>query len=326
LYNKISIIGAGTWGVAIANHLSLKAPTYLSHYRKSFLKKIEEKRVHPNIKNFTIPDSVKINYGKEKKIDLYIISVPIQYIRSTLDVIRIPAHSNILILSKGIEKETLFFPSQIVRDKLNKKDNNIAILSGPSHAEQVLKKNPTSVVVGCNNEGFSKELQKLFSDKYFRVYSSNDMLGLELGGAVKNVIAIAAGIAYGLGYRENTISALLTRGIYEIKKIGLSIGVKENTLNGLGGIGDLIATSFSVDSRNRYVGIEIANGKNISNIINELKMHAEGLGTSKSLYQLSKKYNIELPICEMVYQIIYCNQNPENAINKLMNRELKSEF
>ena len=326
LYKKISIIGAGTWGIAIANHLSLKTSVSLTHYRKSFLRDLENKRSHPNIENFILPKIINIDYENKNKADLYVIAVPVQYIRSVLDSIRISSNSSILLLSKGIEKETLFFPSQIIKDKLNRKDKKIAVLSGPSHAEQVLKKYPTSVVVSSYDEQFSKQIQILFSDQNFRVYSNIDILGVELGGAVKNVISIAAGIVYGLGYRENTLSALLIRGIHEIKKIGLALGAKKDTLNGLSGLGDLMATAFSDNSRNRYVGIEVANGKKIKDIIRNLNMNAEGVETAKSLHSLSKKNNIKLPICEMVYKVLHCNKDPQDSIKELMNRRLRAEF
>ena len=326
LYSKVSIIGCGTWGIAVAKHLHQKTSIALHHYRKDFIADLEKSRTYKGTFNYTLPDSIKLSSEIDNKSDLYIISTPVQYIRDVLTEKSIFKESPVLILSKGIEKKTLMFPSEIVKDILKIRKSNIAIMSGPNHAEQVVKKEPTSSVIASKNIELAKDLQKLFSDINFRTYCSDDLVGVQLGGAVKNVISIASGIAWGLGYRENTLSTILTRGLHEIKKLGRRLGAKKNTLNGLAGLGDLAATSFSSDSRNRHVGIELAKGKKIDSIIKKSNMNAEGIETSKSLYLLTEKLKVKLPICESVYEIIYLNKNPLDSINSLMSRELKNEF
>jgi len=326
LYNKISIVGCGTWGIAVAKHLSQKTSIDLHHYREDFLINLDKTRRYKGSFSYNLSDNINLNRKTLDKSDLCIISTPVQYIRDILTRSFIFKDSPVLILSKGIERDSLMFPSEIVQDVLGLGLSKISVMSGPSHAEQVVKNNPTSVVVASKNIKLAREIQTLFSDTNFRVYCSEDLLGVQLGGAVKNVISIASGIAWGLGYRENTLSAILTRGLYEIKKLGERLGAEKETLNGLAGLGDLMATSFSSDSRNRYVGIQIAKGNKIETIIENLNMNAEGIETSKSLYSLREKLKINLPICESVYEILYLKKNPLDSIRSLMTRELKDEF
>jgi glycerol-3-phosphate dehydrogenase (NAD(P)+) len=324
LYKRISIIGAGTWGIAIANHLSSKARVEVFHYRKEFLEEIEKNKTHANIPNFIIPESVKFSYSNSIDSDLCIIAVPVQNIISVLNNFKIKEKIPILMLSKGIENKTLQFPLDLILDS----DINLgvtAILSGPSHAEQVIMKHPTSVVVASEDMLFSSSLQKLFSNTYFRTYANSDVRGVQVGGAVKNVISIASGMLEGLGYKENTTSALLTRGLHEIKKLGAKLKAKEETFNGLTGLGDLMVTAFSRHSRNRMVGINISKGIPAKETIRTINMEAEGVYTSKSVFKLAQKFEIEMPICCNVYNIIYNNKDPKIAIEELMTRKLKRE-
>ena len=326
LYSNISIIGAGTWGIAIANHLSSKVSVEVTHYKKDFLNRLDSDRRHPRMPDFVISKKILLNYNLDPQGDLLVVAIPVQYIRSVLSKIKISTSSPILILSKGIEEETLMFPAEIVDSIVKSRDVDIAVLSGPSHAEEVLRKNPTSVVVSSKSKEFEENLQKLLSDKYFRVYCNQDIIGVQLGGAVKNVISIAAGIVSGLGYGDNTISALLTRGIYELKMLGLKLGAKKETLNGLAGLGDLMATSFSEHSRNRYVGKRIGQGDSLNIILSDLKMNAEGVRTASSLEELSQKMGISLPICSKVYGILFKGEDPRESIEDLMLRNLRNEF
>ena len=326
LYKKISIIGCGTWGIAISKHLSSRSSIYLNHYRKDYLESLDKSRIYRGSFDFKLPSNIQIDYNLSNRSDLYVISTPVQYIRSAIKVSQIPEKSKILVLSKGIESETLMFPSQIIQDIFKEKKVDIGVLTGPSHAEQIIEGSPASLVVSSLDSEFSKDIQQLFSDDTFRVYYSRDMVGVQLGGAVKNVISIASGIAWGLGFKENTVAAILTRGLYEIKKLGEAIGVNKDTLNGLAGLGDLMATSFSLDSRNRYVGHQLAKGNNVEDIAKNMNMNAEGVETSRSLYLLSRKLEVDMPICKKVYDIIYRNEDPTKAIANLMNRELRSEF
>ncbi len=311
--------------MAIAAHLSSKAKVDIFHYNHSSLKNIQISKSHPNISDFKVPNSISFNYSNSIESDLCIIAIPVQNMKSVLDNFDIQKNTPILILSKGIETETLKFPLDLILE-YGSEICDIAILSGPSHAEQVIMNHPTSVVVASKNKLLSSNLQKLFSNSYFRVYLSDDLNGVQIGGAVKNVISIASGIVEGLGYKENTTSALLARGLYEIKKIGSFLGAKEDTFNGLAGLGDLMATAFSNHSRNRMVGVNIAKGISFKKTIKDINMKAEGVYSSKSVYRISKKFNIDMPICNNVYNIIHNGKNPSVAIDELMNRELKSEF
>ena len=324
MYKRISIVGAGTWGIAIASHLSRKAKVELFHYNERTLKGIQKNKTHPNISNFKVPDSIDFLYSNKIDSDLCVIAVPVQNILSVLKQFCIKEKTPILILSKGVENSTLRFPVDLLLES-GLDIGSIAILSGPSHAEQLIMKHPTSVVVSSEDHVFSSSLQELFSDNCFRAYLNSDIIGVQIGGAVKNVISIASGIVEGLGYKENTTSALLTRGLHEIKKLGAVLNANEETFNGLAGLGDLMVTAFSKHSRNRMVGMNIAQGITAQETIQAINMKAEGVYSSKSVFKLAQKFNIDMPICCNVYNIIYNNKDPKLAINELMTRKLKSE-
>lgn len=210
-----------------------------------------------------------------------------------------------------------------VFDNIKKKD--IAVLSGPSHAEEVAKKIPTAVVAASIEKKNAETVQKVFSNRYFRAYRSSDVIGVELGGALKNVIAIAAGISDGAGFGDNTKAAIMTRGIREITRLGLRVGAQESTFMGLSGIGDLIVTCGSKLSRNRFVGEEVGRGKKLKQVLTEMKMVAEGVATTESTHELAKKLGEELPIIEQVYKVLFHGKNPHDATEKLMTRDLKEE-
>ncbi|MCI0449180.1 MAG: NAD(P)-dependent glycerol-3-phosphate dehydrogenase, partial [Chlorobi bacterium] len=232
----------------------------------------------------------------------------------------------LLSVSKGIENNTLMTVSQVFQDvfkKINRK--NIVVLSGPSHAEEVALNIPTAVVAASYDISNAEIIQKTFSNRHFRVYGSTDVLGVELGGALKNVIAIAAGIAHGAGFGDNTKAAIMTRGIKEITRLGVKLGANENTFIGLSGIGDLIVTCMSPLSRNRFVGEEIGKGKKLKQILAEMKMVAEGVATTESTHGLAKKLRVELPITEQVYKMLFHGKNPHKATEELMTRGLKKE-
>ena len=231
MYKSVSIVGAGTWGVALASHLEPKTLVEVTHYRELFLKKLDKNRRHPQLPGFKISENILFKREIRSDTDLLIVASPVQHMRKVLSKLDISKDIPILILSKGIEQKTLMFPVDIVKDTMNIQDRKISVLSGPSHAEEVIKRNPTSVVISSRSKELERELQELLSDKHFRVYCNEDIIGVQLGGAVKNVISIAAGIVIGLGYGDNTVSALLTRGIYELKALGLKLGAKKETLN-----------------------------------------------------------------------------------------------
>jgi glycerol-3-phosphate dehydrogenase (NAD(P)+) len=228
-------------------------------------------------------------------------------------------------LAKGIENDSLKRMSEIVMECGGIDGKNVVTLSGPSHAEEVAKGLPTTLVAGSSDPEIASMVQKVFSSNTLRVYINSDIIGVELGGSVKNVIALAAGVCDGIGFGENTKAALITRGIVEITRLGISIGGKSETFAGLSGIGDLIATCLSRHSRNRYVGEQIGRGRSLEEILGEMTMVAEGVKTSSSVKALSEKQSVEMPICDAVYESLYEGLDPKEAVNRLMTRELGSE-
>ncbi|MCK4576161.1 NAD(P)-dependent glycerol-3-phosphate dehydrogenase, partial [candidate division WOR-3 bacterium] len=232
----------------------------------------------------------------------------------------------IVTVVKGIEKDTNKRMSEVIEDNLPTLfKGKVVALSGPSIGNEVVRKIPTTVVAAGESATLNKKVQQEFSTSYFRVYTNKDIIGVELGGAVKNVIVIAAGMCDGMGLGANTKAALLTRGLAEIKRLGLKMGAKEETFSGLSGIGDLITTAFSKHSRNRYVGEELGKGRTLDEILSGMVMVAEGVNTTKSVMQLSKKYNINMPIAEEVYNVLFKRKKPEQGVYDLMTRELKKE-
>ncbi|MCB0753384.1 MAG: NAD(P)-dependent glycerol-3-phosphate dehydrogenase, partial [Ignavibacteriae bacterium] len=229
-------------------------------------------------------------------------------------------------VAKGIEKETLFTVSQIIKDEIpNILDKNIGVLSGPSHAEEVARKIPTAVVSASSDLETAMQIQAAFSTSYFRVYHSTDIIGVELGGAVKNVIAIGAGMVDGAKFGDNTKAAIMTRGIAEITRIGIEMGARPETFAGLSGVGDLIVTCMSKHSRNRYVGEQIGAGKKLKTILKSMQMVAEGVATCQSTYELARKHNVETPIVDSVYGALFLDKDPAKVTYELMARDMKSE-
>ncbi len=328
--NKVGIIGIGAWATALAIMLANnRTPVVMWSHEIDTVEKIREtfenKKYLPNV---IIPNSIEITSEKEKLTDCPVIvqAVPTQYIRRVFEKLRINlSGKKIVNVAKGIEKTTLKRVSEILLD-FGIFEDNYAILTGPSHAEEVARTVPTAVVVASTNLNFAVEVQKLFTNAYFRVYTSTDVVGCELGGALKNVIAIAAGIIDGLQLGDNSKAALITRGLAEITRLGVAMGAKPLTFSGLSGLGDLIVTCNSKYSRNRYVGQQIALGHSLSDILNNMNAIAEGVDTTVSAYLLSFKFNVELPITQKVYQILFENLNPKDAVISLMLRETKPEY
>jgi glycerol-3-phosphate dehydrogenase (NAD(P)+) len=331
---KIAILGAGGWGTALAillneNGNDVTLWEFDEEYSRTLTKFRENFYYLPNIK---IPSSIKITndlYYAVRKKDIIVISTPTQFIRNSFKEINDFdfKKSIVLSVSKGIENKTNFTVSRILLDIFrNIERRNIACLSGPSHAEEVARKVPTAVLCASENIDNCKIVQKVFSNKDFRVYRSDDLTGTELGGALKNVIAITTGIADGIGFGDNTRAALITRGIKEIMRLGVKMNAKEETFYGLSGIGDLIVTCTSKHSRNRFVGEEIGKGRSLKGILKDLKKIAEGVATSKSVHFLSRELKVEVPIMEQVYRILYKGKDPLKATEELMTRKLKEEF
>ena len=327
---KIFVIGAGSWGTTMANHLSelghnvtlchktFKNTTFMFENSKN--KKIE---ISKNINHIIIQNNKISNIDKA---DSVCIAVPSNNIRQIIKFLPLNKCPIIVNLSKGIEISSLKTISQILIEEYDINKEYVVTLSGPTHAEEVIFGIPSALVVSSYNSNTSKSVQKTFNGRNLRVYNNNDILGVELGGSLKNVIAIAAGISDGLGFGDNSKASLVTRGCKEISELGIKLGANKSTFSGLSGIGDLIVTCFSKHSRNRFVGEKIGKGKSVSSIINEMKMVAEGLNTSKAVYKLIKIHNIELPICESVYNIIYNKLDPLNAVKNLINRNLSNEM
>ena len=330
---KISILGAGGWGTALSIVLHRnKHNVTLWEYNPEYAHTLREYRENfYYLRGIKIPAAIKISNDIEKAVsaaEMIVVSTPTQFIRNVMEKIKnFHFRDKILLnVSKGIENGTLMTVSEIFLDilkNINKK--NIASLSGPSHAEEVARNIPTAVSVASSDEKNARLVQKTFSNRHFRVYTTNDIKGVELGGALKNVIAIAAGIAEGAGFGDNTKAAIMTRGIREITRLGKKMGADEKTFMGLSGIGDLIVTCMSRLSRNRYVGEQIGKGRKLRQVLSGMKMVAEGVATTKSAHQLARKLNVELPITEQVYKMLFEDKNPHQATEELMTRDLKKE-
>ncbi len=329
---KVSVLGAGSWGTTLAVLLSNNGHlvTLWEHkrsYARILNKTRENKFFLPGIK---IPKEIIITNSLDESISnqhMIVLAIPSQFIRSVLQKFgkRNLSNTTFVSVAKGIEKETLKTVSQIIKEELEVDDSNIGVLSGPSHAEEVSRKIPTAVVSASNVKATAHLIQAAFITSYFRVYSSVDLTGVELGGAFKNVIAIGAGIVDGAKFGDNTKAAIMTRGIAEITRLGLALGAKPQTFSGLTGMGDLIVTCMSKHSRNRFVGEQIGAGKKLKNVLSSMKMVAEGVETSRSVYQLASQNDIEVPIAEAVYQILFEEKDPSKITYDLMTRDMKPE-
>ena len=330
---QIGVMGAGSWGTTLANLLAKKGfSVSLWAYEDDLVQSIETKRENP----FYLPGvrlSEKIvPTGSLKEVcqnkDLLINVTPSQVVRQVLQKIHpyLSSHTKLVSASKGIENNTLLTMSEVFQEIFSVEGGKrLAVLSGPSFALEVSKETPTAVTIASKNQGLAEQLQHIFSTSYFRVYTNTDVIGVELGGALKNVIAIAAGISDGLGFGHNTRAALITRGLSEISRLALKMGANPSTLSGLTGLGDLILTCTGELSRNRSVGIKLGKGMELNHILKDMRMVAEGIKTTKSAYDLSKKKGISMPITEQVYFILYQDKNPKEAVTELMDRELKVE-
>lgn len=328
---KVGVLGGGSWGTALAILLADKGYDITMWLRdeKQF-KEMNELRINqkylPNIK---LPSNLRLTLDLEEvsfKKDMILLSVPTHGVREALNNCKAYINSDQIIVNvaKGIENESLLRISEIVEELLP--NNKYAVLSGPSHAEEVAKNMPTTVVSASKNKRVAEYVQDLFITPSFRVYTNPDVIGVELGGSLKNVIALGAGISDGLNCGDNTKAALMTRGIFEMAKLGERMGSKISTFSGLSGIGDLIVTCTSMHSRNRRAGILIGQGMKTDEAIKEIGMVVEGIKTTKSAFELSKQYNIEMPITEEIYDVLYHNNNVKDSISNLMVRDRKHEM
>ncbi|MDP3981257.1 MAG: NAD(P)H-dependent glycerol-3-phosphate dehydrogenase [Chlamydiota bacterium] len=328
---KVVIIGDGGWGTAVAILLCRKGyQVHIWSRFEQYARVMAEKR--ENIKflpGIMLPPEIIIETQLETIFSgaiLAVNAVPTQYLRDVTRMMK-PYYPNDLLLvslTKGIENDTLYRMSQVLHEELG--PSRLAILSGPSHAEEVAKAVPTSVVVSSEKADVASETQSVFNTERFRVYTNADLIGVELGGAMKNVVAIAAGISDGLGYGTNAKAALLARGLVEIARLGCAMGAQAKTFYGLSGLGDLVTTCFSGFSRNRRIGELLGQGMELEKALGSTEMVVEGVKTAKSVYALAEKYQVEMPIAEKIYQVLYEGFSPREGVQQLMVRSPKSEM
>lgn len=327
---KITVLGGGSFGTSIAVLLDENNHEVTLWMRnKEDCDLLEKERKNKYLKNIIISESIRVENDILKSIqgsDIIVLAVPTHGIRENLEIIKENVENNQVIvnLAKGIENSSLMRVSEIVREILP--DNKYAILSGPSHAEEVALKKPTAVLVASEDLEVSNYIQDVFMTEYFRVYTNLDVIGVELGGSLKNVIALGAGILDGLESGDNSKAGLMNRGIFEIARLGEAMGGKISTFFGLSGMGDLIVTCTSEHSRNRRAGILLGQGYKTEDAIEEVGMVVEGIKTTKSAYELSKRYKVSMPITEEIYKIIYEGKDPGNSVDKLMRRDKKHEM
>ncbi len=330
---KITILSDGSWGTALSTVLHHNGhqvtiwgpfPDYLEQLRQTR----ENSRFLPGIK---LPSELQFTADMAEAVadaELLILAAPTQYARLVLEQLKPffkPQQHLLLNVAKGIENDTLMRISEICRDVLG--ECCYSVLSGPSHAEEVARQVPTAVVTASDNHRTAKLIQQLFMNSYFRVYTCDDIIGLELGGALKNIMAIAAGVIDGMQLGDNPKAALITRGIAEMSRLGVALGGKAETFSGLSGIGDLIVTCTSGHSRNRHVGEELGHGKKLSSILEEMGMVvAEGVKTAASIHQLQNRLQIETPIATQIYQVLYEEKDVKEAITALMQRKARPEL
>lgn len=327
---NIGVIGAGSWGTALAKLLSdnghrVTVYSAIASEIDMLNEYHEQKEKLPGV---MLPEEMVFTADLEEAMkdkDILVLAVPSPFTRSTAKNMSRYARKGQMIVSvaKGIEDGTFHTLSEIIREEI--KDSRVVVLCGPTHAEEVGKGVPTAIVAGSADEDDALLVQDVFMNTYFRVYTSDDPYGMELGGALKNVIALAAGIADGLGYGDNTKAALITRGIHEVARLGVACGGKRETFEGLTGIGDLIVTCASMHSRNRRAGILIGRGMTADEAMAEVKQVVEGVYSAKAAMHLSAKYGVDMPIVQEVNRVLFENKKPADALVDLMTRDRKSE-
>lgn len=327
---NVGVLGAGSWGTALA--LLLKNNGHdvtIWSIDKNEVEMLNTKREHESkLPGVKIPTDIVITNDLESSIrgkDFLVLAVPSPFTRSTAKSMApfVTEGQIIVDVAKGIEESTLMTLSEQIKDEIPQAD--VAVLSGPSHAEEVGRGLPTIVVIGAKTKETAELLQEAFASEVFRVYTSPDIKGIELGGSLKNVIALAAGMADGMGYGDNTKAALITRGIAEISRLGIKMGGKLETFAGLTGIGDLIVTCASVHSRNRKAGYLMGQGMTMQEAMDEVKMVVEGVHSAKAAMKLGKEYDVSMPIVEKVNEILFDGKSAKDAVNELMLRDNRSE-
>jgi glycerol-3-phosphate dehydrogenase (NAD(P)+) len=329
---KIAVIGGGSWGTTLANMLAKKGLSahlwVREHELLSEIKSTGENTWYvPGVKLFPgLHVSTDLSQVTAEA-DYFLFAVPSQYLRAVLETLKrhLPKNAAIICASKGIEQDTLLPMSEVVREAIGSLKPRFAMLSGPSFAREVIQEMPTAVSLGCTDKKAAKDIQELLATPYFRVYTNPDVRGVELGGAIKNIIAIAAGVSDGLGFGANARAALITRGLAEMSRLGRAMGANPKTFMGLSGMGDLVLTCTGDLSRNRQVGLHLAKGDKLLDILSRMRMIAEGVKTTQAVHALGKKLSLELPITEQMHEILYQEKAPSQAVRDLMTRTLKEE-
>jgi glycerol-3-phosphate dehydrogenase (NAD(P)+) len=326
--NEVGIVGDGAWGItlSILLHENGVPLTLFGYFPERVSDLRRTRRDEERLPGTTIPEEIRITDDplelRDKDPVLYV--VPSKFLRNTIERFKAKPGAHVISAVKGIEVGTCLRMSQVLEEEL--KDVGIAVLSGPSIAREVIHGLPTTVVVASRDEVLAQRAQDLLHSRNFRVYRSNDVIGVELGGALKNIIALASGACDGLGLGANTKGALLTRGIAEMMKLGVALGAEPITFSGLSGVGDLITTCMSPHSRNRHVGEQLGRGRSIQEILADMVMVAEGISTTEAALTLSRRMGIDMPITEAVFHILQGELSPQEAIVRLMKREPKPEY
>ena len=328
---KVSVLGCGTWGSAIAQSLAdngVVVTAWQRYEEKS--KDMESTRKHPILKNIEFNNNINFTSNLDEAINngnIIFLAIPSHAIRTiSSQISKVLKKDSILVnLAKGIESDTLMTMSQIIIEENNISNDRVVSLYGPSHAEEVVKKLPTTLVAGCVEKNTSIMLQELLSSESLRIYTNEDILGVEIGGSLKNIMAIAAGICDGIGYGDNSKAAILTRGMNEMTRLGVKMGANKPTFSGLSGIGDLLVTALSKHSRNRFVGEQIGLGKSVDEVMQSMDMVAEGINTCKAVPDLVRKYEVEMPISQSINDILFKKKNPLKVVKELMTRKLGPE-
>ncbi|HEY8345071.1 MAG TPA: NAD(P)H-dependent glycerol-3-phosphate dehydrogenase [Bacillota bacterium] len=330
---KIGVVGAGGWGTALAKLLTENGhEVSLWAYEKDTADEVNQAHCnHRFLPGITLPEKLTASSDPEqvaKESEVLVFVTPSQWVRSTVKLFKDFIKPDIMIINaaKGIETSTLQCLSTVIREELEWDDGKIITLSGPSHAEEVGRRVPTAAVVASPALQYAKIAQDIFITPYFRVYTNSDRIGVEIGGALKNIFALAAGICEGLGFGDNTKAALVTRALSEMRRLGEKMGAQPLTFSGLSGLGDLYVTSASRHSRNAWAGREIGKGRKVEEVLQSTPMVVEGVPTTKAAYLLGKKYQVELPITNIVYKILYEGYPPVQALQELMSRERRHEI
>ena len=333
---NIGILGAGTWGIALAKMLCENGcnVTVWSAIPKE-IENLQDTHTHPKFLDVVLPDELSYTTDTAKvceENEILVIAVPSVFIRSTTKTAAPYLKKGQILVSvaKGIEEKTLFSMTEVIEDELGDKAKELSLsfvaLSGPTHAEEVIRNMPTTIISSCPDMAIAEKVQDVFTNSFMRVYTNPDIKGVELCGALKNIIALASGMLYGLGMGDNIKAALITRGLSEIKRLGIKMGCSEKTFYGLAGMGDLIVTALSIHSRNYKAGILLGKGMDAESAIKEVGMVVEGMNALKPAMELSAKYSVELPIISAVYKTVFEKADPAECIKYLMNRERRSEI